>query len=265
MYPELFRIGSRSIPSFYIAVFVGALLAFLLAIYLSRKRKLDQIEFISYGIFLIISFWLGSIIYKLVLKTIQDPVGFLEGLFHLKTLVIESGTSVVGGILGAGLFSLIYLRRVELPFWPTLDIAFTVIPLGQAVGRVGCFLAGCCYGRPTDLFWGVKFPGHPSPVHPTQLYESGLNFLNFVFLIRLLKRQKFGGQNIAFYLMNYSIIRFVVEYWRGDDYRGFLITGSTPWASLSIPQFMCLIGFAAGFLIWLYRRRQTSQEPVQAR
>jgi len=236
-------------------VCLGALLAFSLAICLSRKKKLDAVEFISYGIFLIVAFWLGSIIYKLVFGIIEDPGDFFAGPFRLKTLVIENGTSVVGGILGAILFSVIYLRKVSLPFWQTTDIAFMVIPLGQAIGRIGCFLAGCCYGRPTTLFWGVKFPRHLSPVHPTQLYEAALNFLNFVFLLRLHKKKKFEGQIFAFYLMYYSIIRFVVEYWRGDEYRGFLFIGSSPWTSLSIPQFMSIIGFGAGFIIWHYRRR----------
>jgi phosphatidylglycerol---prolipoprotein diacylglyceryl transferase len=256
MRPILLTIGSKPIPSFVVMVGLGVLLAFFVMLYLARKKKLDTVEIISYWIFMMLAFWLGSWLYKLPFLLFRNSGRLLDGPFSFDSLLLKGQSSVVGGILGAIIFSFIYLKKVGLPVWPTLDMLFTGIPLGQAVGRIGCFLGGCCYGRPTDLFLGIKFPDLPGPVHPTQLYESLLNFLNFLFLMRLFKRQKFEGQVFACYLMNYSIIRFVVEYWRGDVYRGFLLIGPSPWTSLSVPQGMCLIGFVAGLIVRLIRKKK---------
>lgn len=258
MQPELFKIGSFVIPGFTAAVAAAALLALGIGLRLARQIGLDRMEFASYAIFCGLSFWLGSVLYRLVYTLLSNPETVTENLIHLRTLIERSGTSVLGGIIGAAWFSWIYLKHVKLPFWGTLDIAFTAIPLAQGVGRIGCFLGGCCYGRPTDLPWGVTFPGHDHAVHPTQLYLSALNLLNFAFLLFVYKKRRFEGQVLALYLMNYGLIRFVVEFWRGDTHRGFIFRGSSPWTSLSLPQMISLVIFAMGVMVFLRRRRNAS-------
>ncbi len=256
MQPELFKIGSYVIPSFTAAVVAAALLALAVGLHLARKRGIDRLEILSYAIFFSLSFWLGSVLYRLFLTSLSSPDTIADNLFHLRTLIERSGTSVLGGILGAALFSWVYLKRVGLPFWGTLDIAFTAIPLAQSVGRIGCFLGGCCYGRPTDLPWGVMFPGHDHAVHPTQLYESALNLLNFVILYAVYRKKRFEGQVFALYFINYALIRFLIEFWRGDTFRGFVFRGSSPWTSLSIPQLVSLAGLAFGIVLYLRLKKQ---------
>jgi len=255
--PELLKFGTFVIPGFTVMVVIGALFALGIGFHLARQKGLDRMELLSYAIFLALSFWLGSVLYRLFFTFLQSPQTVTENLFHLRTLIEKSGTSVVGGILGASLFSWLYLKRVGLPLWGTLDITFTAIPLAQAVGRIGCFLGGCCYGRPTDSFLGVLFPGRSHAVHPTQLYESALNLLNFGVLFIVYKRRKFEGQVFALYLMNYALIRFILEFWRGDTHRGFVFQGASPWTSLSIPQLMCLVIFLIGLMVYLQRRKKT--------
>jgi phosphatidylglycerol:prolipoprotein diacylglycerol transferase len=255
--PELLKFGTFVIPGFMAMVAIGAMLALGIGFHLARQRGLDRMELLSYSIFMALSFWLGAVLYRLFFTFLQSPQAVIENLFHLRVLIEKSGTSVVGGILGAALFSWLYLKRVGLPLWGTLDITFTAIPLAQAVGRIGCFLGGCCYGRPTDMFWGVTFPGHSHAVHPTQLYESFLNLLNFVVLLIVYRKRKFEGQVFSLYLINYALIRIVVEFWRGDTHRGFVIRGASPWTSLSIPQMMCLVILSLGVLVYLRRRKKS--------
>lgn len=256
MQPYLFSIASIPIPSFALFAGFGVLLAFAVAIILAGKNNLDVIEIISYGLFFTAAAWIGSIVYKLIFTFVKDPGGLFSGRFELGTLIRNSGTSIIGALIGAVLFSVIYLRKISLPFWTTLDITFTGIPLAQAFGRIGCFLGGCCYGRPTDLPWGVTLPGHAHAVHPTQLYEAVLNLGNFFILLTLFGRKSFNGRVFSQYLINYSVIRFFVEYWRGDDYRGFVWWGGSPWTSLSIPQAISLLGLTAGLLLWHSRRKK---------
>ena len=255
----LFTLGTLAIPSFSALVGLGVLLAFLVTIRLSRSKNLDRVELTSYYIFLALACWLGAKLFPLLTRIFLDPRQFFAGRIDLKTFLLKGATSVIGGIAAAILFSAVYLKRIRFPFWLTMDLVAAGVPLGQAVGRIGCFLGGCCYGRPTDFFWGVTFPGLPGPVHPTQLYESALNLGNFFILLALRKKQTFDGQIFAAYVMNYSLIRFFVEFWREDSRRVALFPGSWPWASLSLPQAISLIGLLAGLFMWQRRRRKTQE------
>jgi phosphatidylglycerol:prolipoprotein diacylglycerol transferase len=161
---------------------------------------------------------------------------------------------VLAGVL-VGLF--LYARLIfKKDFGKYIDIAFTALPLGHAIARIGCFLAGCCWGKPTSLPWGVKFPNlgshvhpyHDVAVHPTQLYEMILNLANFLILLRLLKRKRFDGQIFAQYLINYGIIRFIMEYLRGDV--NYVFKGGSAITSLTTYQLLSFALIAAGLLIY---------------
>ena len=133
------------------------------------------------------------------------------------------------GSLAAGFpFAVWYARRLKMDLWETFDIAAIGFSLGHAVARMGCFFAGCCYGRECDLPWAVQFPKLSNPVHPTQLYEAGLNTVNFGILLLLYRRRSFKGQTSALYFINYGIIRFVVEYFRSDPGRGYIFHRCLP-------------------------------------
>jgi phosphatidylglycerol:prolipoprotein diacylglycerol transferase len=129
-----------------------------------------------------------------------------------------------------------YIRRHHLPWRTTLDALALGIPVGQFFGRIGCFMAGCCYGKETSLPWGVTFTDPQSlarlhaSLHPTQLYEAGAGLALFLFLIRMEKKQSFDGQIFWLFLLLYSILRFLIEFLR-DDPRGFPV-----WTWLSTSQ-----------------------------
>src|SRR6267143_449135 len=132
-------------------------------------------------------------------------LAFLSGIFY-------------GGLLGALIAGYFLMKRWKLPWWKTADACAPGIALGNVLGRQGCFSAGCCWGKPTNLPWGVRFTelGHevtgvPTGVklHPTQLYESGAMLIVFFFLLWLHKRKKFSGQVILAYAMIYATVRFL--------------------------------------------------------
>ena len=144
---------------------------------------------------------------------------------------LRSGLVFYGGLVGASLAVIIKARLSQLPLWKLADVLAPSIALGHAFGRVGCLMTGCCYGRACDLPWAIHFPAdHESKgtgVHPTQLYESALNFALYLALAWLYRRKKFTGQVFATYLVSYAVLRAFVELFRGDyavRYLGGLVT-----------------------------------------
>jgi len=143
-----------------------------------------------------------------------------------------------------------------MPMWKTADLLAPSIALGQLIGRWGCFFAGCCYGKKTDVAWGITFtdPRSLAPLeislHPTQVYLSLNAVFIFIFLMWLSKRKVFDGQILWSYGILYSIGRFLIEYFRGDD-RGFPVE-----QVLSTSQFVgvFVFSFSAFMLLTLYRK-----------
>lgn len=179
----------------------------------------------------------------------------------------RSGGVFQGGLIFGVLFALWYFRRHKLPTWKMADLIAPALALGHGFGRIGCFLAGCCYGRTCELPWGVTYThprageltGIPLGVerHPVQLYESVLNFINFAVLFFILRKKKFDGQVFSFYIMNYSVIRFFTEYFRGDHpAKSILIQGASPLSSLTWPQFFCVLGLAAGLVLFVVFKKR---------
>lgn len=167
------------------------------------------------------------------------------------------------------LFVIFYLKRYfKRAFWKMLDITAIGVALGHASGRVGCFLGGCCYGRPTHLPWGVRFRflgrlPHPfagTAIHPTQLYEASLNLINFAVLLVLWKKRSFDGRAFSFYLINYGAIRFLSKYLRNDSTRGYIFRSASPLASLSIPQIISLGLIIVG--LWALKKWQRAVRNV---
>jgi phosphatidylglycerol:prolipoprotein diacylglycerol transferase len=155
-----------------------------------------------------------------------------------------------------------------MPSWRVADITAPGIALGQAIGRLGCLSAGCCYGKPTQLPWGITFTepysaenvGVPLnvPLHPTQIYESIGAFLLFLYLMWRLKQKHFTGQIILEYLGLYAIFRFVIEFYRGDEDRGFMLHGL-----LSTSQFIGILTVVAAAIAFAYlRSRSRKVSPV---
>jgi len=181
---------------------------------------------------------------------------------------LRSGGVFYGGLLGAIITGYFLMKRYKLPWWNTADACAPGIALGNFFGRQGCFAAGCCWGKPTNLPWGVKFPqlGHEitgvpteTYLHPTQLYESFAMLVVFLFLFWLHKRRAFSGQVILAYALLYSVIRFSIEFVR-DDPRGDIF-GLTTLTGLSTSQLISLvIGISALILLILRRKRARAAE-----
>ena len=137
-------------------------------------------------------------------------------------LIWKGGLVFYGGLIGGAVACIAYARVKKLPLWKLADIFAPSIPLGCFFGRMGCFLNGCCYGRPCNLPWAVRFPadnplGPPTePLHPTQIYDALLNLGLYVFLAWLFRRRKFDGQVFSVYLVCYAVLRSFVETFRGD-------------------------------------------------
>jgi len=179
-------------------------------------------------------------------------------------MVQHGGLVFYGGLIGASLACILFAWRRHLPLWRLADVLAPSIALGSFFGRWGCLMNGCCYGRPTTLPWGIRFPyGHetwPNYVHPTEIYDSLLNLGLYVFLAWLFRRKKFDGQVFALYLICYAVFRSFVEIFRGDytpiHYWGWL----TPGQLVSIG----IIG-AGLLLLWkLPRKRIEMREVVKA-
>lgn len=175
--------------------------------------------------------------------------------------IFQSGGVFYGGLIGGALVAWWYARRHGLAGWSTADALAPGVVLGQAIGRLGCFAAGCCWGKPTSLPWAVTFTdvyasravGTPmdTPLHPSQLYESGAAFLIFAFLLWLLPRKRFHGQVTLAYVALYSAVRFGLEFLRGDPERGSWFGGA-----LSTSQVIAIV-LLLGTAVLLPRLRRT--------
>jgi phosphatidylglycerol---prolipoprotein diacylglyceryl transferase len=172
----------------------------------------------------------------------------------------EGGLVFYGGLIGAVAVSIWYMRRHRLNFWKVADIFMPGVALGHVFGRLGCFSAGCCYGRPAPAGFpmAVTFPPDPNglapagvPLYPSQLFESAAELVIFLILLSFRKKKKFDGQVMLLYLILYSISRTILEFYRGDLERGFLF-GHT----LSVAQFVSLLIALAAMILWAVRLRK---------
>lgn len=152
----------------------------------------------------------------------------------------QGGLIFYGGFLGATAGIVLLARLRSQPLWGFGDFVITAVPLGHAVGRVGCFLNGCCYGSPTSLPVAVHL--EDAHRHPTQLYETGANLALYAVLVALFLRKRRDGTVVAAYLMLYPVSRFLLEFLRGDDRQR--------WLSLTMAQNVSIVLFAAGVILW---------------
>ncbi len=176
--------------------------------------------------------------------------------FWASTLIekIRFGFVFYGGFIGAVLTLFLFTKKKKISFVKGADFFAPALALGHAIGRIGCFLAGCCYGKPTHSTLGVVFnnpdtlvPHHLQHTHiyPTQLFESFANFILFFILVKIYRKQDKDGKTSLIYIMGYAVIRFVIEFFRGDD-RGSAILGLYP------SQIIALILFC-GATFWLFK------------
>jgi phosphatidylglycerol:prolipoprotein diacylglycerol transferase len=225
MHPILFRVGDWPVYSYGVLLALAYLAGMQLAVMRGRRNGLDGAKLMDFGIYIIISALLGA---KLMLIAVEFDY-FKNQPRELFSLV-RAGGVFYGGLIAALVVGLWLVGRYKLPAWKTADMIAPGIAVGHVIGRMGCFLAGCCYGRPTDVPWAVTFTdpiasanvGTPLnvPLHPTQLYDAGAELLILVFLLVTERRGRpFAGRTFWLYMLLYAISRYIVEIYR-DDERG---------------------------------------------
>ncbi len=232
MHPILFEVGSWPVYSYGVLLALAYLAGLQLAVIRARRCGLNATHVMDLGIYLIIAALVGA---KLMLVAV-DFEYFRAQPRELLSLV-RAGGVFYGGLIGALLVGLWLVRKYTLPVWTTADLFAPGIALGHVVGRFGCLLAGCCYGKPTDAPWGITFTdpvastnvGTPLnvPLHPTQLYDAGAELLILGILLFLERRGRgFAGRTFWLYMLLYAVSRYVVEIYRGDP-RGIAFGMST--------------------------------------
>ncbi len=250
MHPILFHIGDFAVGTYGILLALSALAALGLARILSPKAGVDPERMTDLFVYSLLSAFVGAKV-ALVIGDFRafsaDPVGYL-----LENL--RSFGAFYGGFLCAAGVAAFYLRRHGIPFWPAADVTAVCLSLGQAMGRWGCFFAGCCYGKPTDLPWGLVFPAVPTcsdgtHIHPWPIYESLADLAIFAVLWRLFQRKGFSGRVFLTYVLLYGTARFFLEFLRGDSLRGLYFEGA-----LSLSQIVALAAVAAAGAAWAFRR-----------
>jgi phosphatidylglycerol:prolipoprotein diacylglycerol transferase len=261
MYPEIFRIGSFPINTYGVFLALAFLCAILITVKLAARDGLPREKIYDLCLWMLLCSLIGS----KILMLFTEPEYRDHPLQLISLDFLRSGGVFYGGLIGAILSGYFLMRRYQLPWWKTADACAPGIAIGNFFGRQGCFAAGCCWGKPTTLPWGVKFTelGHeitgvPLDVrlHPTQLYESFAMLLVFVFLLWLHKHRRFNGQVILLYALLYSSIRFAIEFLR-DDPRGDLF-GLTTLTGLSTSQLISLIVGAGALVLLVLRWRKAA-------
>jgi phosphatidylglycerol:prolipoprotein diacylglycerol transferase len=258
VFPRLFHLGSFSIPTYGVLVATGVLVGLWISVRNSEKQGIKAENAWDFGIALVLAGILGAKILYIILDWRSGHIygQNLREIFTFDTL--QAGGVFSGGLVAAFIVAWWFLRKHHMPALATCDGFAPGLAMGHAIGRLGCFAAGCCYGKPTNHFWGVTFNnplaaqlvgtplGHA--LEPTQLFESAAELGIFFILTWMFKRKRFDGQIFGAYLFLYGIARFCLEFIRDDPGRGSVFGGV-----LSGTQLIAIGLVLAGGLIWYLR------------
>jgi phosphatidylglycerol---prolipoprotein diacylglyceryl transferase len=262
MYPILFEVAGFPVFTYGVLLAAAYLLGLQFALRRARARGLDASRVMDLGIWVIISALIGA---KLLLLIVEFDT-FTQNPRELLTL-LRSGGVFYGGLIAAVAVAIWYMRRHRLPVWSVSDAFAPGIALGHVIGRMGCFFAGCCFGKATDVPWSVTFRneyaaqnvGTPLnvPIHPTQLYEAGAELLILAFLLLFERKGRpFAGRTFWTYLLLYGITRFTIEFYRGDA-RGMV-------GDLSTSQFVSVILVPLSLIMLVVLSRRSAPDPKAA-
>jgi phosphatidylglycerol:prolipoprotein diacylglycerol transferase len=260
VYPQLFHFGRFFLPTYGFLVALGVLIGLWISVRNSEKLGIDGDKAWNLGILVV----LCGIVGAKVLYVINDWSEYSAHpgeIFSVNTL--QAGGVFSGGLIAGLLAAAWYIRKHHLPVLRTCDAFGPGLALGHSIGRIGCFAAGCCYGKEAHHWWSVTFTnplaaaitGTPlnKPLEPTQLFESAVELANFFFLMWLLKRRTFDGQVFGAFMFIYGIARFFLEYLRDDPGRGSVFGGA-----MTGTQLIAIGLVIGGGLIWWLRPGATT-------
>lgn len=251
MLPKLFSSGDFFLPTYGLLVAAGVLLGLIVTTRIARRKGMDPEKITNLVLYVVFAGMIGA---KLAMFLFdwgyyaQRP----QEIFTMATL--QAAGVFQGGLVLSLIVAWWYVRREKLQFLPVADVFAPGLALGHAVGRLGCFAAGCCYGAYCERPWAVRYTnpdaatisGTPLgvPLHPTQLYESVAELVLFVILYRMSLAPQRPGTLIGLYLTFYSAVRFLVEFVRHHE--------QSLQSGLSLTQWMSL-GFAIAGTVYLWR------------
>jgi phosphatidylglycerol:prolipoprotein diacylglycerol transferase len=251
MHPELFKIGPLTVHTYGVLVATGFLLGLGLAVRQAKREGIPPNKIVDLGFYILLSALIGSRLFYVMINAgyyLKNPLDIFK--------VWEGGLVFYGGLVLTVPTVLWYVKKNALSVWSTADLFAPSLAIGHAIGRIGCFYAGCCYGKPAEgLPWAVTFTDPQTlalvgiPLHPTQLYESLGELTIFLVLITLRRHRSFNGQLFVTYVMLYSVLRFIVEFFRGDIARGFITH------QLSFSQGVSVLMFLTAVAVFIVLRR----------
>lgn len=256
MHPILIDLGFLQIPTYGVMLVTAVALALFTCKRRADRAGLDGDRIVDLGLWLVIWALLGS---KALLILVELP----RYIHHPADLVgtLRAGGVFLGGLIAALIAGFVLFRRYGLRFLPTTDVLMPSVSLGQAIGRIGCFMAGCCWGAHCDLPWAITYTdphaaenvGTPLgiPLHPFPAYAFLFNISLYALLAWLYRRGVTAGRVLATYLTVYGAGRFLLEYTRGDAARGFVLHGA-----LSTSQLIGVVMVAGGLVLHLVVSRR---------
>ncbi|RMI04822.1 MAG: prolipoprotein diacylglyceryl transferase [Calditrichaeota bacterium] len=266
MHPELVRIGPVIVSSYGLMLALSFIIGISLSTRLAAKRGVSKDDVINLAFVIMLSAIVGARLMYVVFHLDE-----FRGRWEYTFLPIQrdgsiglSGLVLLGGVIGALLAGLVYIKYKKLPFWKISDSIAPSLALGIFLGRIGCFLNGCCFGKACDLPWGVQFPPTspagaimgPVHLHPTQLYSSFYGLIIFGVLMWLERRQPQPGTLSAVFLVLYGVARFTVDFFRFYESQMFVFPG------LDVNQLISLVMLGTGaMLLWKKRLLPRASEP----
>lgn len=234
------------IDSYILMLVVGSLLSFIYVYFMNRyyyKNKLPFKEIIFLSVFVLFGASLGARL--LFFITMIPNIHSFQDV--IKYLIKEGGLVFYGGLIGGFLFGILYIKLYGHDPNYFMELITPSIPLGHAIGRIGCFLAGCCYGKITSASYGIHFSSLNEGEYaiPVQLYEAGFLFLLwlFLFIYQMIKRNEKPYRLTGIYFFSYSIWRFFIEFFRGDEIRGIFLLSTSQWIALVMLIIGCFLLF----------------------
>jgi len=257
MHPILIDFGFFQLPSYGVLLATGVVVALWTLRLRASRAGMDGTHLVDFGLWLVIWALVGA---KLLLVLVELPRYIKDPASILGT--IRAGGVFLGGFIAAVVAAVVLLRRYNLPALASFDVLSPSLALGHAIGRIGCLMAGCCWGAACDLPWAITYTsevaagnlGTPlhQPLHPFPIYSSLFNFGLYALLALYYRRRPVAGSVFATYLMLYGVGRFFLEWTRGDAVRGFVLGGALSTSQLIS---IALILTGAGLHLWIRRRR----------
>ena len=259
MHPILFKIGPLTVYTYGFFIALAFVSGILWASWEAKRLGEEPEKIMDLGFYLIISAIIGSRLLFVLLNMkeyLNHPLNIIK--------IWEGGLVFHGGLIASIVVGFIYLKKHHLHIWKYTDILAPALVLGQSIGRIGCLMAGCCYGKETALPWAIVFTDANSlavldvPLHPTQIYASIGAFSIFGFLLWWRKRKSYQGQIFWMYIALYSIVRFMVDIFRGDQ---ICETRAYFFNVLTFTQVLSIIFFFSALYMLLALKRKTASGP----